>query len=203
MGALLRVSVTPQGWSACTRSSRPSSTPRRRPVFAWGVFTEHDASVKIVGLVARGQELVRSDRLADFEGYAAGPGTEPQLELPALPPADLTEAMHDALAVDAADWEGYEARIREQLTSAANRDWATVALKGFEQSPREWFRYWLQTRREHEATEADLMRRLRALSHIEPGLSLEAALAATGITLGELLAMELSDTNTQGRSSHA
>ena len=178
---LIRLSAQPTGWSAC----RTIGT--RRPVVAWGVFTE-DRRVTVVGMIARGQGVVRADHLTGFEGYAAGPGTEPQLDPPALPAVDLNDAMATALAVDADSWQEYEARIRSALAAAASTEWATVSLTVFESNPSRWFRLWLQGRREHERTEQDLMSRLRALSLVAPGRSLVDALADTRTTLGALLA---------------
>ncbi len=182
MSALLRVSATPLGWSVCRAGGR------RRPVVAWAIFREDDGRETVVGMIARGAALVRGDRLAGFEGYAPGRGCEPTLHPPALAPADLTDAMVAALSVNAGSWEEYEARIREELTAAANIEWATAALAGFELDPGRWFRLWLQGRREHEGTENDLLLRLRALSLVAPGRSLEQALKETGVTLGALLA---------------
>jgi hypothetical protein len=127
---------------------------------AWGIFQEVGGLETPVGLVAGGQTLVRGDRLAGFSGYAAGAGCEPQLQPPAVPPGDFDDAMAAAVAVDADHWDVYESRIRESLAAVAAGEWATAALAGFESNPRSWFRLWLQGRREHERTEADLMRRL-------------------------------------------
>jgi hypothetical protein len=182
--ALLGVSAQPAGWSACR------STGRRLPVVAWAIFAE-DGRLATVGLVARGgSSLVRGDRLAGFTGYAPGPGCEPQLEPPALAPADLDSAMAAALSVDADEWSEYEAHIRANLTSAAATEWATASLAGFDEDPKRWFRLWLRGRREHEATEHDLLQRLRALSLVAPGRSLEQALGDCHITLGALLSAE-------------
>lgn len=178
---LIRLSAQPSGWSVCR------AIGRRRPVMAWAVFAE-DGDRVTVGLVARGQALVRGDHLRDFEGYAAGPGTEPQLVPPALPATNLSDAMASALAVDAGTWQEYEARIRAALTASASTEWATVSLAGFELNPSRWFRLWLQARREHERTEDDLMLRLRALSTLAPGRSLADALNVAGVSLGALLA---------------
>ncbi len=185
---LRSLSVQPSGWSLC------HTIGRRKPVMAWGVFAEVGQRVT-VGMVVRGQALMRGDRLQGFEGYAAGPGCEPQLDPPALPPADLNDAMASALAVNAESWQEYEARIRSALASAANIEWATVSLAGFEADPSRWFRLWLQGRREREQAEQDLMLRLRALSLLAPGRSLADALAVTASTLGGLLA---TPDNTQG-----
>jgi hypothetical protein len=179
---LLRVSAQPLGWSVCRAGGR------RRPVLGWAILREDDGRETVVGLIARGAALVRGDRLAGFEGYAAGQGCEPELRPPALPPADLNDAMFKALEPATGDWTAIEARIREELTAAANIEWATAARAGFELDPGRWFRFWLQGRREHEHTEGDLLLRLRALSLVAPGRSLEEALNETGVTLGALLA---------------
>jgi hypothetical protein len=180
---LLRVSAHPLGWSVCSVGRR-----RRRPVEAWAIFRENDGRERVVGMIARGQSLVRGDRLAGFEGYAPGQGCEPTLRPPALPPADLNDAMFKALEPATGDWTAIESRIRKEFTAAANVEFATAALAVFEPNPGRWFRLWLQGRREHEPTENDLLLRLRALSLVAPGRSLEAALNDTGVTLGALLA---------------
>jgi hypothetical protein len=72
--------------------------------------------------------------------------------------------------------------------AAAETEWATVCLAGFQGAPTVWFRRWLRGRREHEGTEADLILRLRALAALAPGRSLEQALDVAGVSLGELLA---------------
>ncbi len=179
--ALLRVSARPSGWSVC------HVIGRRRPVMAWAIFAE-DRGPTTVGMVARGETLVRGDRVAGFVGYAAGPGCESQLEPPALPPSDLDDAMSAALEVHVDRWDVFEAGIRKALEAAANVDWASVALAGFALNPSLWFRLWLRGRREHERTEADLMQRLRALSLVAPGRSLEEALSDMGVSLGALIA---------------
>lgn len=179
---LVRVSAQPSGWSMCRTRGR------RRPVMAWAVFAEEGGRATVAGLVARGGALVRGDRLEGFVGYAPGAGCEPQLEPPALPPADLDGAMASALAVDAGSWDAFEARIRSALAAAADSEWAMASLAGFELDPPLWFRLWIQGRREHEGTERDLMLRLRALALVAPGRSLEKALSETGISLGQLLA---------------
>jgi hypothetical protein len=179
--AFLRASALPSGWSACR------TIGRRRAVIAWAEL-ERDGVCEVVGMIARGASLVRGDRLSGFAGYAPGPGCEPQLEPPAVPPASLDAAMNAALAVDADSWAEYEARIHSLLALAADVEWAAASLPEFEVDPPRWFRLWLRGRRERDATEAILWRRLRALTLAAPGLSLEEALDATGQTLGELLA---------------
>jgi hypothetical protein len=96
--------------------------------------------------------------------------------------------MHEALVPDAADWPEYESRIRTSLAAVASNEWATTALAGFVVDPGKWFRLWLSGRREHEYTERDLWRRLRALSLVAPGRSLEEALVVVHSSLGALLA---------------
>lgn len=179
---LLRVSAQPLGWSVCR------AVGRRRPIVAWAIFAEDGGREAVVGMIARGLALVRGDRVAGFQGYAPGPGCEPTLEPPALAPADLTAAMFDALEPVTGDWTAIESRIREKLAAAANVEWASAALAVFERDPGRWFRIWLRGRREHEPTENDLLLRLRALSLVAPGRSLEEALNETGLTLGALLA---------------
>jgi hypothetical protein len=178
---LLRVSAQPSGWAACRARGR------RRAVMAWAIF-EEDGGHTTVGLVARGQTFMRGDRVPGFAGWARGPGCEPQLAPPALAPADLDEVMAAALEVRVGTRDMLEARIRSALTAAADVEFATAALAGFEVDPGGWFRAWYAGRLEHEATERDLMQRLRALSLVAPGRSLEEALSDTGVSLGALLA---------------
>ena len=139
-------------------------------------------------MVAAGEQLVRADRLTGYLGVASGQGVEPTLELPELPPIDLDAVMLSALAVDTDDWTVYEARIRAGLEAGARVEWATQALAGFTE-PRQFFRLWRSSRREHTDTERLLWGRLVALSHLAPkGASLEELLTAGRTTLGRLMA---------------
>ena len=183
---LVRVSSTPSWWAACRKVGS------RRPVVAWAVFENEDGG-EIVGMIAKGSTLMRADRLPGFCGYAAGQGCEPTLNPPELPAPTLDHAMLRALAGDVG-WNGYPvraevlARIRAVLESAAQVEWATIALNGFTQDPRRWFFLWLQSRREHVETERVLWSRLVALSRLGPrGASLEQLLDIAGTTLGRSL----------------